>query len=86
LNHGVLAAVASYHWPGNVRELQNVMAALAGAAPARGHVRPSLLPAAIANGAAVASPRLVDARAARDIGISRQGLIKLMARLGIATG
>jgi transcriptional regulator with PAS, ATPase and Fis domain len=48
----VMSSLASYHWPGNVRELQNVMSALAVAAPARGQVRPSLLPAAIASGAA----------------------------------
>ena len=106
LTHGVVAALARYHWPGNVRELQNVMSALAVAAPARGHVRPSLLPVAIASGAAETSPRLIEARtaferrfvemalaraggsrarAAREMGISRQGLIKLIARLGIAS-
>jgi DNA-binding NtrC family response regulator len=106
LTHGVLTALARYHWPGNVRELQNVMSALAVAAPARGHVRPSLLPVTIASGAAASSPRFVEARAAferrfvemalaraagsraraaREMGISRQGLIKLMARLGIET-
>ena len=37
---------ARYHWPGNVRELQNVMAALAVAAPTRGRARPTLLPPA----------------------------------------
>jgi len=105
LTHGVMSSLASYHWPGNVRELQNVMSALAVAAPARGQVRPSLLPAAIASGAAAGSPRFVEARtaferrfiemalaraggsrarAAREIGISRQGLIKVMVRLGIA--
>jgi DNA-binding NtrC family response regulator len=105
LTHGVMSALASYHWPGNVRELQNVMAALAVAAPTRGQLRPSLLPATIARAAASTSPRFVEARtaferrfiemalaraggsrarAAREIGISRQGLIKLMARLGIA--
>jgi two-component system response regulator HydG len=105
LTHGVMSALPSYHWPGNVRELQNVMSALAVAAPARGQVRPSLLPAAIASGAAAGSARFVEARtaferrfiemalaraggsrarAAREIGISRQGLIKLMVRLGIA--
>jgi two-component system response regulator HydG len=104
LTHGVLAALSRYAWPGNVRELQNVMAALAVAAPAHGRVRPSLLPPAIAGAPAVAAPRFVDARseferrfvemalaraagsrsrAARDIGLSRQGLLKLMARLGI---
>jgi transcriptional regulator with GAF, ATPase, and Fis domain len=104
LTHGVLAALSRYSWPGNVRELQNVMAALAVAAPAHGRLRPSLLPPAIAGAPTVAAPRFVEARAeferrfvemalaraagsrsraARDIGLSRQGLLKLMARLGI---
>ena len=43
LTHGVLTALTRYPWPGNVRELQNVMAALAVAAPARGRVRPAAL-------------------------------------------
>jgi transcriptional regulator with PAS, ATPase and Fis domain len=102
LTHGVLAALTRYHWPGNVRELQNVMAALAVAAPARGLVRPALLPAAIAGAAPVAATRLADARAhferraiesalaraggsrtraARELGLSRQGLLKMMSRL-----
>jgi DNA-binding NtrC family response regulator len=104
LTHGVLAALSRYPWPGNVRELQNVMAALAVAAPAHGRIRPSLLPPAIAGTPTAGSPRLADARAAferrfiqmalaraagsrtraaRDLGVSRQGLLKLMARLGI---
>jgi DNA-binding NtrC family response regulator len=104
LTHGALAALASYHWPGNVRELQNVIAALAVAAPARGLVRPHLLPAAIAGAAAPRSARLIDARsqferrfveaalaraggsrtrAARELGVSRQGLLKILARLGV---
>ena len=93
----MLAALTRYHWPGNVRELQNVMAALAVAAPSRGRVRPSLLPAAITGAAGVARPRLADARAqferrfvevalaraggsrtraAAQLGVSRQGLLK----------
>ena len=104
LTHAVLSALARYHWPGNVRELQNVMSALAVEAPARGLVRPSLLPAAISGAAALSATRLADAReqferrflqvalaraggsrsrAARELGISRQGLLKLIARLGI---
>jgi DNA-binding NtrC family response regulator len=106
LTHGLLTALAQYHWPGNVRELQNVMAALAVAAPARGQVRASLLPRAITEAAAVVtSPtRLAEARhqferrfieaalaraggrrarAARELGLSRQGLLKVMMRLGI---
>ena len=80
------------------------MAALAAAAPARGCVRPSLLPAAITGSAIVTSRRLADARAqfeqrcvevalaraggsrtraAAELGLSRQGLLKTMARLGI---
>jgi transcriptional regulator with PAS, ATPase and Fis domain len=103
LTHGVMSALASYHWPGNVRELQNVMAALAVAAPSRGSVRASRLPAAITGSARVTSCRLADARAeferrcvevalaraggsrtraATALGLSRQGLLKTMARLG----
>jgi DNA-binding NtrC family response regulator len=104
LGHGVLAALTRYHWPGNVRELQNVVAALAVAAPARGQVRPSQLPAVVTGATAVTSGRLAEARAqferrfldmalaraggsrsqaAREIGLSRQGLLKLMTRLGM---
>ena len=105
LTHGVLAALSAYAWPGNVRELQNVIAALAVAAPGRGRVQASLLPAALA-GAAVTptSATLATARAqferrfieaalaraggrraaaARSLGLSRQGLLKLMTRLGM---
>ncbi|HEX5110589.1 MAG TPA: sigma 54-interacting transcriptional regulator [Vicinamibacterales bacterium] len=106
LTHGVLAALARYHWPGNVRELQNVMAALAVAAPSRGYVRANLLPAAITGATLVVASRLADARAqferraiesalaraggsrtraARELGLSRQGLLKMMARLGLTT-
>jgi DNA-binding NtrC family response regulator len=105
LTHATLVALSRYHWPGNVREVQNVMSALAVAAPARGRVRPSLLPAAIAGAAAAVSPRLREAReqferrfvetalaraagsrtrAARELGLSRQGLLKVFARLGMA--
>lgn len=107
LTHGVLSALSSYHWPGNVRELQNVMAALAVAAPARGSVRALLLPAAITGSARVTSCRLAEARAeferrcvevalaraggsrtraAAALGLSRQGLLKTMARLGLNAG
>jgi DNA-binding NtrC family response regulator len=106
LSHGVIAELARYHWPGNVRELQNVMAALAVAAPARGFVRPSLLPPAITGSIAVSAGRLADARrqferrfievalaraggsrtkAATQLGVSRQGLLKLMARVGLTS-
>jgi transcriptional regulator with GAF, ATPase, and Fis domain len=105
LSHGVIAALTRYHWPGNVRELQNVLAALAVAAPARGPVRAGQLPAAIAGGHVVAAGTLADARvqferlfvdgalaraggnrarAARELGVSRQGLLKLLRRLGLS--
>jgi transcriptional regulator with PAS, ATPase and Fis domain len=104
LSHAVVAELSRYHWPGNVRELQNVMSALAVAAPARGTVRPSLLPSAITGATAITAARLYDARqqferrfveialarangsrtrAAKQLGVSRQGLLKLMTRLGL---
>ena len=107
LTHGVVAALARYHWPGNVRELQNVIAALAVAAPARGQIRPSLLPDAITGATAPSHGKLAEARAqferrfidgalaraggsrtraARELGVSRQGLLKMLARYGIARG
>jgi DNA-binding NtrC family response regulator len=99
---GVVTALARYHWPGNVRELQNVIAALAVAAPARGQVRAALLPATVTGATTVSSGRLAQARAqferrfvevalaraagsrsqaARELGLTRQGLLKLLARL-----
>jgi DNA-binding NtrC family response regulator len=105
-----VAELARYSWPGNVRELQNVIAALAVAAPQRGWVRPALLPAVIGAATTVSATRLADARlqferrfvevalaraagnrarAARALGLSRQGLLKTLARLGLdaaATG
>jgi len=90
-----------------VRELQNVVAALAVAAPARGQVRAQLLPAAITGNSYVKATRLADARAqferrviesalarhagnrsraARELGLSRQGLLKMMARLARECG
>jgi len=104
LSHGVLASLTRYHWPGNVRELQNVMAALAVEAPARGVVRASLLPAIVTGAHAVTSGRLSEARlqwerrfvevalaraggnrtrAARDLGLTRQGVLKVLERLGM---
>ena len=104
LTHAVLTELSRYPWPGNVRELQNVMAALAVAAPARGRVSASLLPPAITRAAVVTTVRLADARmqferrcvevalaraggsrtrAAAELGLTRQGLLKTMARLGI---
>jgi transcriptional regulator with PAS, ATPase and Fis domain len=101
----LLAELGRYHWPGNVRELQNVMAALAVAAPSRGRVGPALLPPAISRTtSSQPAPRLAVARleferrfveaalarsggnrlrAARGLGLSRQGLQKVLARLGL---
>jgi two-component system NtrC family response regulator len=77
------------------------MAALAVAAPARGQVRPALLPATVTTATAVTSARLAEARAqferrfvevalaraggsrsqaARELGLSRQGLLKMLER------
>jgi transcriptional regulator with PAS, ATPase and Fis domain len=105
LSHGVLAALARYHWPGNVRELQNVLSALAVAAPTRGQVRAALLPAVITGATPVTAARLSAARsqwerrfveialaraggsrsrAARDLGLSRQGLLKVLERLRLS--
>jgi DNA-binding NtrC family response regulator len=102
-----LSELARYSWPGNVRELQNVVAALAVAAPHRGWVRPALLPAIIGAATTVSATRLADARlqferrfvevalaraggnrarAARALGLSRQGLLKTLARLGLDAG
>jgi transcriptional regulator with PAS, ATPase and Fis domain len=104
LAHTTITALSRYSWPGNVRELQNVMSALAVAAPARGQVRASLLPQAISGTAAAGATTLADARAhferrfiemalaradgkraraARELGLSRQGLLKMITRLGI---
>jgi DNA-binding NtrC family response regulator len=103
LARATVTALSRYAWPGNVRELQNVMSALAVAAPSRGQVRTSLLPQAVAGWSS--ATRLADARheferrfieialaraggrrarAARELGLSRQGLLKMMARLNIA--
>jgi len=103
LGQAAHSALARYDWPGNVRELQNVLAALAVAAPRRGVVGASQLPPAIARVAepeaheSLESARLKfeqrfvrDAlaraaghrgRAAAALGLSRQGLAKLMQRL-----
>jgi two-component system response regulator HydG len=104
LTPGILSALAAYHWPGNVRELQNVMAALAVAAPRRGRVSGDLLPAVITGITSVRTMRLAAARdqfekrfvevalaqsagnrarTARALGLSRQGLLKLMTRLQV---
>jgi DNA-binding NtrC family response regulator len=99
-----MQALAAHEWPGNVRELQNVLAALAVAAPPRGEVGPELLPAAIRRAAEERRPTLAEARrafdrafvhealtraggrrsiAARELDLSRQGLAKLVERLGL---
>ena len=105
LAHSTVTALARYSWPGNVRELQNVMSALAVAAPGHGQVRASLLPHVVTGAPVIPATRLADARleferrfigmalaraggrrarAARELGLSRQGLLKMIARLGIA--
>ena len=105
LGRDTMKALAAHEWPGNVRELQNVLAALAVAAPPHGEVGPELLPAAIRRAAEERRPTLAEARrafdrafvhealsraggrrshAARELGLSRQGLAKLVARLGLA--
>lgn len=103
LGQSALSALARYDWPGNVRELQNVLTALVVAAPPRGVVGASGMPAAIARVAPPASyeslenarfqfeQRFVRAALARAaghrgqtaaaLGLSRQGLAKLMQRL-----
>ncbi|MCY4638671.1 MAG: sigma 54-interacting transcriptional regulator [Acidobacteria bacterium] len=99
-----MTALAAHEWPGNVRELQNVLAALAVAAPPHGEVGPDLLPAAIRRASQEERPTLAEARrafdrrfvdealvraggkrslAARQLGVSRQGLAKLVVRLGL---
>ncbi len=105
LSPEAIAALVHYSWPGNVRELQNVLAALAVAAPPRGRVRAALLPPVISGAAGISAGRLAPARdqferrfielalaraagnrsrTARALGLSRQGLLKSMARLGLA--
>jgi transcriptional regulator with AAA-type ATPase domain len=105
LGDGVLRELTAYAWPGNVRELQNVMAALVVAAPPRGRVSPSLLPARIRK-VQLPRPTLADLRvacerdavraalgraagcraeAARELGLTRQGLVKTMRRLDLRT-
>lgn len=100
------AALVAYGWPGNVRELQNVLAALAVAAPRAGRLGPELLPSPIGPPAAPVLPldearrrfesgyvRDVLARtggnrtrAALALGVTRQGLAKLIDRLGVGEG
>jgi DNA-binding NtrC family response regulator len=104
LTPGVFAALGRHHWPGNVRELQNVIAALAVAAPAEGVVRAAHVAEVIGRAAwapvpigesraaferaavadAVARASGSHARAAQALGLSRQGLAKMCARLRLS--
>jgi DNA-binding NtrC family response regulator/tetratricopeptide (TPR) repeat protein len=104
IGQDLMLALARYTWPGNVRELQNVLAALAVHAPARGRVPASLLPARIAEAAGRVPVAFDEARneferkfveaalaraagrkgvAAAQLGVTRQGLDKMIKRLGI---
>jgi transcriptional regulator with PAS, ATPase and Fis domain len=105
LGPDALARLAQHAWPGNVRELQNIMAAIAVNAPARGRISARHVSQAIENmgdGSVVATSSLIDARlgcerrivagalarhggrrvaAAKELGLSRQGLAKAIKRL-----
>jgi len=105
LTRGALAALSRHAWPGNIRELQNVLAALAVRAPARGRlgereVRQVLAgPPAGETGVPLGDLRRQCERravagalarnggrrtaAARELGLSRQGLSKAIRRLGL---
>ncbi|HEX5475409.1 MAG TPA: sigma 54-interacting transcriptional regulator [Vicinamibacterales bacterium] len=63
LGPDVMAALARYDWPGNVRELQNVLSALAVAAPRRGRVPAAALPVHVASLAASGVVGFEEARA-----------------------
>ncbi len=100
-----VTALAQYRWPGNVRELQNVLAAMVVAAPARGRVGVSGLPAALTRGTPSATGQTLEearrhfeerfvravmvragghrGQAAAELGLTRQGLAKLLQRLGL---
>jgi transcriptional regulator with PAS, ATPase and Fis domain len=103
-----VTALCRYAWPGNIRELQNVIAALAVAAPPRGQVSARLVLQQLTSGAGGSagdaetrlevvrrrSERLAVVRAlarhggrrtaaARELGLSRQGLAKAMRRLNL---
>jgi transcriptional regulator with PAS, ATPase and Fis domain len=107
LGPDAITALCRHTWPGNVRELQNVISALAVAAPARGRVTarhvaqvivpPAEVPAALgplgsarrtferrAVAAALARHGGRRSAAARELGLSRQGLAKAIKRLGLA--
>ncbi len=105
LTKGALAALSGHGWPGNVRELQNVLAALAVRAPARGRLGErdvrQILAGPPDGGAGVplgdlrrqCERRAVASAlarhggrrtaAARELGLSRQGLSKAIRRLGL---
>jgi hypothetical protein len=80
----------------NVPELQNVMAGVAVSASPRGQAKPVLLPPLITGAPAASTTQLAEAgtssnggspssrwRVARDLRLSRQGLLKLLTRPGI---
>jgi DNA-binding NtrC family response regulator len=105
-----LARLARHRWPGNVRELQNVVAALAVIAPARGRVSARHVDRVLADcgqdreapGRSLDSARLEAERqtvaaalarhggrrsaAARELGLTRQGLTKAIRRLRVENG
>jgi len=106
LGPDAVMALCRHQWPGNVRELQNIVSALAVAAPTRGRVtarhvglvlqadadassEAASLGAARATferGAVAAALARHGGRrtaAARELGISRQGLTKAIKRLGL---
>jgi DNA-binding NtrC family response regulator len=107
LGRDAMEALTAYHWPGNVRELQNVLAALAVAAPREGRIGARHLPAHLSTRPREDPPARLDAlrrecerravvaaltrtaghrgRAARELGLSRQGLLKLMTRVGVTS-
>jgi DNA-binding NtrC family response regulator len=81
LTPAVITALTRYHWPGNVRELQNVMAALAVSSrrlvDARAQFERRWVEVALARAGGSRT------RAAAELGLSRQGLLKMMTRLGL---
>jgi DNA-binding NtrC family response regulator/tetratricopeptide (TPR) repeat protein len=107
LSSAVMAALCRYGWPGNARELQNVLAAMAVAAPPRGTVGLEALPDLLRVPQALQPPEIGTleearrrfeaeyvraaiaraggrrARAASELGLTRQGLSKMLVRLGI---
>jgi DNA-binding NtrC family response regulator len=107
LGADALARLARHAWPGNVRELQNVMAALAVSAPARGRVSARHVDQVLAHtgrtnpspvlsldsaraecerrtvAAALARHGGRRASAARELGLTRQGLAKAIKRLDL---